>query len=257
MVEVQESIPKEQGIQDQGFVPRRTWRQKVVNAGSANAVLGNKFSPLQKVATPDVEIDEASPIKDDHVLPGPPDHVTPLDPCAIQHVSILQVLLASQGVENDEELLVMNGKTHVVHGLASVRTALPAVVIGGTSKESPVMAPAGEEARLSVSWLPSALPIPFSDPVILPSIAMASSHNRWLRPEAYPLFAAVGLAVGICGFQLIRNICINPEVRVTKERRAAGVLENFAEGERYKEHGLRKFLRKRMRETTSQKNQEP
>ncbi|MBA0604312.1 hypothetical protein Goshw_008322, partial [Gossypium schwendimanii] len=26
----------------------------------------------------------------------------------------------------------------------------------------------------------------------------------------YPLFAAVGVAVGICGFQLVRNICINP-----------------------------------------------
>lgn len=44
----------------------------------------------------------------------------------------------------------------------------------------------------------------------------------------YPLFAAVGVAVGICGLQLVRNICINPEVRVIKENRAAGVLENFA-----------------------------
>ena len=31
--------------------------------------------------------------------------------------------------------------------------------------------------------------------------------------QVYPLFAAVGVAVGICGFQLVRNICINPEVR--------------------------------------------
>ncbi|KAG2702648.1 hypothetical protein I3760_06G100000 [Carya illinoinensis] len=73
---------------------------------------------------------------------------------------------------------------------------------------------------------------------------MASSAvNRWLRPEVYPLFAAVGVAVGICGMQLVRNICTNPEVRVIKERRAAGVLENFEEGEKYKEHGLRKFVR--------------
>ncbi|KAG1364355.1 uncharacterized protein [Elaeis guineensis] len=73
---------------------------------------------------------------------------------------------------------------------------------------------------------------------------MASSTvNRWLRPEVYPLFAAVGVAVGICGFQLVRNICINPEVRVSKEGRAAGVLENYAEGEKYAEHGLRKFVR--------------
>ncbi|KAI4303868.1 hypothetical protein MLD38_039454 [Melastoma candidum] len=72
-----------------------------------------------------------------------------------------------------------------------------------------------------------------------------ASVNRWLRPEVYPLFAAVGVAVGICGFQLVRNICINPEVRVNKENRAAGVLDNFSEGEKYAEHGLRKFVRGR------------
>ncbi|XP_010930055.1 uncharacterized protein [Elaeis guineensis] len=73
---------------------------------------------------------------------------------------------------------------------------------------------------------------------------MASfTSSRWLRPEVYPLFAAVGTAVGICCMQLVRNITTNPEVRVTKENRAAGVLENFSEGERYAEHGLRKFLR--------------
>ncbi|MGI4406711.1 NDUFA4 family protein, partial [Klebsiella pneumoniae] len=69
--------------------------------------------------------------------------------------------------------------------------------------------------------------------------------NRWLRPEVYPLFAAVGVAVGICGLQLVRNICINPEVRVNKENRAAGILDNFAEGERYTEHAVRKFVRNR------------
>lgn len=48
-----------------------------------------------------------------------------------------------------------------------------------------------------------------------------------------------------CGFQLARNICINPEVRVTKQNRAAGVLDNFSEGEKYSEHGLRKLVRNR------------
>ncbi|XP_054807457.1 uncharacterized protein LOC129309769 [Prosopis cineraria] len=67
--------------------------------------------------------------------------------------------------------------------------------------------------------------------------------SKWIRPEVWPLFAAVGVAVGICGMQLVRNITINPEVRVTKENRAAGVLENYAEGEKYAEHGLRKFVR--------------
>nr|GEX91747.1 putative NADH-ubiquinone reductase complex 1 MLRQ subunit [Tanacetum cinerariifolium] len=68
----------------------------------------------------------------------------------------------------------------------------------------------------------------------------SSSLKRWLRPEVYPLFAAVGVAVGICGLQLVRNISGNPEVRVTKENRTAGVLDNFLEGERYTEHAAQK-----------------
>ncbi|CAH8337229.1 unnamed protein product [Eruca vesicaria subsp. sativa] len=67
--------------------------------------------------------------------------------------------------------------------------------------------------------------------------------SRWLRPEVYPLFAATGVAVGICAFSLIRNITGNPEVRCTKENRAAGILDNHAEGERYKENFLRKYVR--------------
>ncbi|XP_051121095.1 uncharacterized protein LOC127244560 [Andrographis paniculata] len=76
-------------------------------------------------------------------------------------------------------------------------------------------------------------------------MASASSYKRWIRPEVFPLFASVGVAIGICGMQLVRNICINPEVRVTKEHRAAGVLDNHAEGERYSEHALRKYVRNR------------
>ncbi|KAL6960673.1 hypothetical protein U1Q18_038437 [Sarracenia purpurea var. burkii] len=75
---------------------------------------------------------------------------------------------------------------------------------------------------------------------------MASSNvNRWIRPEVYPLFAAVGLAIGICGFQLVRNISTNPEVRVLKQHRAAGILDNHAEGEKYAQHFVRKFVRNR------------
>ncbi|PNY06591.1 hypothetical protein L195_g003063 [Trifolium pratense] len=72
--------------------------------------------------------------------------------------------------------------------------------------------------------------------------------SRWIRPEVFPLFAAVGTVVGICGMQLVRNIWTNPEVRVNKENRSAGVLENYAEGEAYAEHKFRKFLRNRPRE---------
>ncbi|CAF1708040.1 hypothetical protein HID58_055330 [Brassica napus] len=61
--------------------------------------------------------------------------------------------------------------------------------------------------------------------------------------QVYPLFAATGAAVGICAFSLIRNITGNPEVRCTKENRAAGILDNHAEGEKYKENFLRKYVR--------------
>ncbi|KAF7075351.1 hypothetical protein CFC21_080128 [Triticum aestivum] len=61
--------------------------------------------------------------------------------------------------------------------------------------------------------------------------------SRWIRPEVYPLFATTGVAVGICVMQLVRNITTNPEVRVTKQNRAAGVLENHDEGKRYSQYG--------------------
>ncbi|KAF7006738.1 hypothetical protein CFC21_021745 [Triticum aestivum] len=70
----------------------------------------------------------------------------------------------------------------------------------------------------------------------------SAAWKRWLRPEVYPIFAATGVAVSICAMQLIRNITTNPEVRVTKENRAAGIQENFDEGKRYSQHGFRKFI---------------
>ncbi|KAI3975137.1 hypothetical protein MKX01_038465 [Papaver californicum] len=76
---------------------------------------------------------------------------------------------------------------------------------------------------------------------------MASSNfmRRWVRPEVYPLLVPLVTVVSLVSMQLIRNITTNPEVRVTKEKRAAGILENFEEGEKYAEHGLRRFVRGR------------
>ncbi|MCL7022156.1 hypothetical protein MKW94_013105 [Papaver nudicaule] len=76
---------------------------------------------------------------------------------------------------------------------------------------------------------------------------MASSNfmKRWVRPEVYPLLVPMVTVVGLVSMQLIRNITTNPEVRVTKENRAAGILENFEEGEKYTEHRFRKFVRGR------------
>ncbi|KAG8384584.1 hypothetical protein BUALT_Bualt04G0133100 [Buddleja alternifolia] len=69
--------------------------------------------------------------------------------------------------------------------------------------------------------------------------------GRWIKPEVYPLMAAMSFVTGMCIFQLTRNVLLNPEVRINKAHRTTAVLENQEEGEKYAEHGLRKFLRTR------------
>ncbi|KAL3683711.1 hypothetical protein R1sor_001733 [Riccia sorocarpa] len=69
--------------------------------------------------------------------------------------------------------------------------------------------------------------------------------GRWIRPEVYPLFAAIGAAVGLCGFCIFRNLAINPDVRINRDDRSAGVLENYSEGKSYKDHPLRMYVENR------------
>ncbi|XP_010257978.1 PREDICTED: uncharacterized protein LOC104597899 [Nelumbo nucifera] len=69
--------------------------------------------------------------------------------------------------------------------------------------------------------------------------------GRWIKPEVYPLMAAMTFVTSMCVFQLTRNAFLNPDVRVNKDHRKTAVLENYEEGEKYAEHGLRKFLRTR------------
>lgn len=63
--------------------------------------------------------------------------------------------------------------------------------------------------------------------------------------QVYPLVAAMTFVTSMCVFQLTRNLLQNPDVRIKKEKRMMGVLENADEGEKYIEHHLRKFLRTR------------
>ncbi|KAI5591756.1 hypothetical protein POPTR_004G117300v4 [Populus trichocarpa] len=69
--------------------------------------------------------------------------------------------------------------------------------------------------------------------------------GRWMKPEVYPLLAAMTCVTSLCIFQLTRNVFLNPDVRINKAKRSMGVLGNNEEGERYAEHGLRRFLRTR------------
>lgn len=78
--------------------------------------------------------------------------------------------------------------------------------------------------------------------LIIAMAAPASALKRWIRPEVYPLFVAIGTAVGLCGFVMARCLTSNPDVRINKADRAAGYLENFKEGHNYHQHSLRKFV---------------
>ncbi|XP_009792586.1 uncharacterized protein LOC107768274 [Nicotiana tabacum] len=69
--------------------------------------------------------------------------------------------------------------------------------------------------------------------------------GRWMRPEVYPLMAAMTFVTGMCVFQLTRNVLLNPDVRIKKAHRSMAILENEEEGEKYAQHSLRKFLRTR------------
>ncbi|XP_068657684.1 uncharacterized protein [Aristolochia californica] len=69
--------------------------------------------------------------------------------------------------------------------------------------------------------------------------------SRWIKPEVYPLIAAMTFVTGMCVFQLARSVVMNPDVRINKAHRSQGVLENAEEGEKYAMHSLRKFLHQR------------
>ncbi|KAF9597145.1 hypothetical protein IFM89_016133 [Coptis chinensis] len=76
-----------------------------------------------------------------------------------------------------------------------------------------------------------------------------------MNPQVYPLMAAMTFVIGMCGFQLTRNMLLNPDVRINKAHRTSAVLDNKEEGEKYAEHGLRKFLRQRPKEIMPTINQ--
>ncbi|PWZ15297.1 hypothetical protein Zm00014a_017869 [Zea mays] len=66
--------------------------------------------------------------------------------------------------------------------------------------------------------------------------------GRWLKPDVYPLIAAMSFVTGMCVFQLARNVLMNPDVRVSKSSRQSAVLDNAVEGQRYSQHAFRRFL---------------
>ncbi|KAJ6926781.1 hypothetical protein NC651_011014 [Populus alba x Populus x berolinensis] len=46
--------------------------------------------------------------------------------------------------------------------------------------------------------------------------AKAFPMGRWMKPEVYPLLAAMTCVTSLCIFQLTRNVFLNPDVRYTE-----------------------------------------
>ncbi|OAY84159.1 uncharacterized protein LOC109721768 [Ananas comosus] len=69
--------------------------------------------------------------------------------------------------------------------------------------------------------------------------------GRWIKPDVYPLVAAMTFVTGMCLFQLTRNMFLNPDVRINKLHRTTAVLDNADEGQKYSQHALRRFLSSR------------
>ncbi|EPS63516.1 hypothetical protein M569_11268, partial [Genlisea aurea] len=69
--------------------------------------------------------------------------------------------------------------------------------------------------------------------------------GRWMKPEVYPLLAAMTCVCGMVVLQLTRNVMHNPAVRLKKSERGSAIVDNEEKGMKYTEHALRKFLRTR------------
>lgn len=56
----------------------------------------------------------------------------------------------------------------------------------------------------------------------------ASFKARWVRPEVYPLAAAIGAAVGLCSYFMVHKATADPSVTWDRTARAAGVEAQYA-----------------------------
>lgn len=70
-----------------------------------------------------------------------------------------------------------------------------------------------------------------------------TGRHEWRTQQVYPIIVAISGACGMCVFQCARHLTQSPDVSISKTERAMGVKEDkhfFKEGERFREHGLRR-----------------
>ncbi|KAK9840165.1 hypothetical protein WJX74_004559 [Apatococcus lobatus] len=51
-------------------------------------------------------------------------------------------------------------------------------------------------------------------------LAKTSDGFRWVRPEVYPLLAALGIGCAFCAYSFGRNLMHNPGITLNKQRRS-------------------------------------
>jgi len=75
----------------------------------------------------------------------------------------------------------------------------------------------------------------------------AGARFKWVVPEVYPIFVAIGGAVGLCGFFCTRQMTQSPGFRCWKTNRMNGdefgEEKHFKQGQNYREHVIRRYLR--------------
>merc|ERR1711990_196838 len=77
-------------------------------------------------------------------------------------------------------------------------------------------------------------------------MANVSFVQRWVKPEVYPLFAAIGAGIVLCGSYCGRLAFVNPDVFLNKTHRSSGEPYEYydmdAYGRGYRNHSIRTFF---------------
>merc|ERR1712224_842686 len=69
----------------------------------------------------------------------------------------------------------------------------------------------------------------------------SDTKKTWFIVEAYPLFAAIGMGLGVCTLHCARHMFFSPDVFITKSNRSNAMIENYKEGEKWKGSPLRRL----------------
>merc|ERR1712146_780417 len=62
----------------------------------------------------------------------------------------------------------------------------------------------------------------------------SDTKKTWFIVEAYPLFAAIGMGLGVCTLHCARHMFFSPDVFISKSNRSNAMIENYKEGEKWK-----------------------